>query len=420
VTHTEPRNDLRLSRLVYGMRLLGMLTGCIGVGAVLYERHAGWPVWALLAFNTLAWPHLAWLFARSSAAPHQVERHSLTIDSAFGGLWVALIHFNLLPSVLIITMMSMDKLGWGPAFLVRTSAAMAAAIALGAVLTRGAFAPVTDMRVIVACLPLMVAYPIAVAFALYRSGKLSRERKKALEQSQALREQLSHIARVGTLGEMAAGLAHELNQPLTAMHFEATAALELPGASPETMREALVTIAEQSLRAGEIVRRMRTFARRSDARREVTDLRPVIREVLALVAHDLRLNGISTAESLADVPPVYVDRIEVQQVLVNLIRNAIEAMAHTAMRDRLLTIDMRTEHRRVRVSVGDSGPGIDPEIEPRLFHPFQTTKDTGLGLGLSICQSLIEAHGGRMGTAPTDSTGAVFYFELPFAGEAAR
>jgi C4-dicarboxylate-specific signal transduction histidine kinase len=274
------------------------------------------------------------------------------------------------------------------------------------------------MRVLVSCLPLLAAYPLAVAFTAYTSGRLARERNKAIEQSAALREQLAHIARVGTLGEMAAGLAHELNQPLTAMHFEATAVLEQADSSSESMREALATIADQSLRAGEIVRRMRTFARRSDARREITDLAPVIREVLALVAHDLRLNGINTEESLAEVPPVFVDRIEVQQVLVNLIRNAIEAMANTAMAERLLTIDMRRTERRVRVSVGDSGHGIDPEIEPRLFHPFQTTKPSGLGLGLSICQSLIEAHGGRMGIAPKPGAGAVFFFELPAAADA--
>jgi two-component system sensor kinase FixL len=215
---------------------------------------------------------------------------------------------------------------------------------------------------------------------------------------------------------MAAGIAHELNQPLTAIHFEASAALELPPAEAAgAMREALGTIAELSLRAGEIVRRMRTFARRSEARREATDLRPVIREVLALVAHDLRLNGIGIEESLGEVPDVVVDRIEVQQVLVNLIRNAVEAMANTAMRERQLTIDLRRVDSHVRVSVGDSGQGIDPEIAPRLFHPFQTTKPAGLGLGLSICQSLIEAHGGRMGTSPKAGPGAVFFFELPAA-----
>ena len=415
----DTTDHLRLSRQVYRLRVLGLLTGSVAVATVFVEQRSGWAPWTLLAAHILAWPHVAWWIARRSADPHRIERTSLTVDSVFGGAWVALMHFNLLPSVLIVTMMSMDKLGWGPPFLARTSLAMAAAMGVGAIFTRGAFAPDTDMRVILACMPLLVAYPLAVAFVSYRSGKLARERNKAIEQSAALREQLAHTARVGTLGEMAAGLAHELNQPLTAMHFEATAALELPAeAAAAGMRDALATIADQSLRAGEIVRRMRTFARRSESRREVTDLRPVVREVLALLAHELRLNGITTEASLAETPPVLVDRIEIQQVLVNLMRNAIEAMAHTPMRERSLTIDMRESDGRVRVAVGDSGHGIDPEIAPRLFHPFQSTKPAGLGLGLSICQSLIEAHGGRMGTAAQAGPGAVFFFELPVAKKA--
>jgi two-component system sensor kinase FixL len=267
----------------------------------------------------------------------------------------------------------------------------------------------------------MMAYPLAVAFTSYKSGKLTRERKKAIEQSVALREQLAHTARVGTLGEMAAGLAHELNQPLTAMHFEAVAAMELPpGEAAEGMRSALATIADQALRAGEIVRRMRTFARRGESQRQITDLRPLIEEVLALVAHDLRLNGVETTQEFHAAPPVLADRIEVQQVLVNLILNAIEAMAHTATHARRLTIDLGTQDGRVRVSVADTGRGIDPGIAPRLFHPFQSTKPAGLGLGLSISQSLIEAHGGRMGVLPSKEPGAVFFFDLPPARGASR
>jgi signal transduction histidine kinase len=413
VTQTsEP--DLRLSRQVYRLRILGLALGAVAVATVLDDNHAPPAAWAILAFHVFVWPHLAYFAARRSGDPHKIERASLTIDSAFGGFWIALMHFNLLPSVLIATMMSMDKIGWGPAFLARTLAAMAAGCAFGAILTHGAVAPDTTMRIIVASLPLMTAYPLAVAFTSYKSGKLTRERKKAIEQSVALREQLAHIARVGTLGEMAAGLAHELNQPLTAMHFEAVAAMELPpDEALAGMREALATIADQSLRAGEIVKRMRTFARRGDRSRQVTDLRPLIQEVLALVAHDLRLNGIVTNERLDQVPPVLVDPIEVQQVLVNLIRNAIEAMAPTAAGERRLTIEMRREDRYVRVSVADTGSGVDPAVAPRLFHPFHSTKPTGLGLGLSISQSLIEAHGGRMGVLDTAGPGAVFFFDLP-------
>jgi diguanylate cyclase len=146
VTVTDPTGttDLRLSRQVYRLRILGLVLGCIAVGTVLRQQQAGWPVWAVLGFDVLVWPHLAMFGARRSRNPHRFERDALTIDSAFGGLWVALMHFNLLPSVLIVAMMSMDKIGWGPAFLARTSAAMAAAMACGALLTHGAFEPATN------------------------------------------------------------------------------------------------------------------------------------------------------------------------------------------------------------------------------------------------------------------------------------
>src|SRR5215471_6295805 len=125
VTETVERG-LRLSRQVYKLRVLGLVVGAIAVGAVLRDLGApGWS-WAILAFNVLVWPHLAFLAARRSEDPHKTERRNLTIDSAFGGLWIALMQFNLLPSVLIGAMMSMDKIGWGPAFLARTTAAMAA------------------------------------------------------------------------------------------------------------------------------------------------------------------------------------------------------------------------------------------------------------------------------------------------------
>jgi C4-dicarboxylate-specific signal transduction histidine kinase len=402
--------ELRLSRQVYRLRALGLATGGISVATVLFARQTGWPAWTALGLHVFLWPHLAWHLARTSRDPHRMERTSLTIDSAFGGMWVALMHFNLLPSVLIVVMLSMDKIGWGPRLLARTSAAMAAACVAGMLLTGFRVEPATSLREIVASLPLVVAYPLAVAFASYHSGRLTRERNR---QTAALREQLAHVARVGTLGEMAAGLAHELNQPLTAIHFEAGAALE--DNDPDDMRRALAAIAGHSLRAGDVVRRMRIFARRGEPKREPTDIRQLIREVLALLAHDLRLNSVQTREMFDEVPAVMVDRIELQQVMVNLIRNAMEAMMATPIADRCLSIETRPAGGRVRVSVSDCGSGVDPVIAATLFHPFHTTKPSGLGLGLSICQSLIEGHAGRIGIAAAAGRGTTFFFELPAA-----
>ena len=408
---------MRLSRQVYRLRVLGLALGFIAVGAAFSERHAPPVAWAALVLHGLVWPHVAWMLARRSASPHRAERLNLTIDSAFGGLFIALMRFSLLPSVLVAGMLSMDKIGWGPRFLARTSAAMALTCLATVLLFHPGVGLTTSMREVVGSLPLMTAYPLAVAFASYTSGQMARERRKAIEDLATVREELAHVARIGTLGEMAAGLAHELNQPLTAIHLEATAALEMREFQTlEAMRDALTTIADQSQRAGDIVRCMRSYARRRAPRREDTDLRVVIRDVLARLDHGLRLGAIQTTLDFDEqAPPVRVDRIEIQQVLVNLLRNAIEAMNQPSSADRTLTIRTERQAHRVRVVVADSGPGVDPAVADRLFHPFHSTKSTGLGLGLSICQSLVEANGGRLGTLAPDRRGAVFFFELPSA-----
>jgi C4-dicarboxylate-specific signal transduction histidine kinase len=310
-------------------------------------------------------------------------------------------------------MLSMDKLGWGVNFLLRASSVLAGSCALAALLTGVPVRPETSMLEIAGSVPLMVAYPIAIASALTRSGRLARERRRVIEQTVALREELGHIARVGTLGEMAAGLAHELNQPLTAINLEAHTALELAALNDLTgIRDTLGRISDQSIRAGDIVRRMRTFSRRAHSTRENADLADLIREVLALLDHDLRLAGVETRLELQDVPRVQADHVEIQQVLVNLIRNAVEAMSESTVLLKRLTIRTEVIDGNVRVSVIDTGPGIDPAILDRLFHPFQSTKHDGLGLGLSICETLIEAHGGRIKAVP-QSPGAIIYFELP-------
>src|SRR5471030_521404 len=407
--------ELRLSRQVYRLPTFGLALGFLSVASVFYECCASRAAWGLLAAHGLVWPHVAFYRARASADPHRAERANLVVDSAMGGIFVALMAFALLPSVLLVAMLSMDKIGWGWRFLARACATMAMTCAITALLTGASLRPTTSMPVLVASIPLMVAYPFAVAFVSERSGRMARERKKAVEQTAELREQLAHIARVGTLGEMAAGLAHELNQPLTAIHLEANTVMELnPAGLPEDVQESLSRIGEQSLRAGEIVRRMRTFARRGQAHREAIHVGQLVHEVLALLDHDLRLGGVDTMLLLPEtVPPALVDRIEIQQVLVNLIRNAMEAMTAPSIAERRLTIGTEAANGHVRVSVSDTGGGVDPAVLARLFHPFQTTKADGLGLGLSICQSLVEANGGRVGAGPHPQGGAMFFFEVP-------
>jgi C4-dicarboxylate-specific signal transduction histidine kinase len=411
MTTIDREKGLRMARRVYRLRTLGLALGFLSVASVFHERRASTLSWAALIAHGFLWPHVAWLIARRAADPHAAERTSLLVDSTTCGVWIALMNFSLLPSVVVAAMQSMDKLGWGRRFLFRAMGQMAIACAATALLARSSFRPEPSMAVTVLSLPLIVAYPIAVAAAIQRSGSLARERRKAVEQAAALREQLAHVARVGTLGEMAAGLAHELNQPLTAIHLDASTALELGG--EDEMRSALSTIGEQALRAGGIVRRMRTFARQSRSNRELIGVEIIVRDVLRLLEHDLRLDGVTAELAFEDgATPVLADRIEIEQVLVNLIRNATDAMSDSGDTERHLTVRTSAGNGRVRVSVADTGGGIAPTMRLHLFHPFQTTKPAGLGLGLSICQSIVEAHGGRIGAGPHPAGGSLFFFEL--------
>ena len=413
------KDPARLPRQIYRLRVMGLALGFLSLGSVLYERGASLWVWAGMAFYAFVWPHVAWWRACHSQTPNDTERQHLLLDSALGGVWVPVMHFCLLPSVLFIGMLAMDKIGWGAWFLRRNLALMVLSTLVTVGLVGWHFEPHTSMTVIVASLPLLVAYPVAIAVVNDRQGSNARGRRRALEQAAALREQLAHAARVGTLGEMAAGIAHELNQPLTAIHLGASAGLAL--GDVDSMKDALTDISDQALRAGEIVRRMRTFARRTTTNREAISLAEPIRDVLHLLDHDIRTRGVTTAITIpGNLPKTAIDRIEIQQVLVNLIRNALEAMDNRPAGERHLGLVAWPEDGYVRVSVTDTGGGVDPAILGKLFHPFQSTKTSGLGLGLSISQSLIEAHGGRVGAGPHPPGGATFYFDIPAAADTAR
>jgi PAS domain S-box-containing protein len=241
----------------------------------------------------------------------------------------------------------------------------------------------------------------------------SREREKIL------RDELSHAARLGTMGEMASGIAHELNQPLAALTLFAETARELAGkGDADKLRRVLTSIAEQSLRAGEIVRKMRTFVKRAPSSRAPADLNHLIREVLGLLEHELLHNRVRLELKLDErLPRVMADTIEIQQVVVNIVRNAVEAMAQQPLGTRVLTITTERAAADVQVSICDTGCGIDSAFTANLFQPFQTTKPNGMGIGLSICQTLIEAHGGSIGARPNPAGGTVFYFVLAAAND---
>lgn len=240
----------------------------------------------------------------------------------------------------------------------------------------------------------------------------------AANEAAAHREQLAQVGRLGTLGEMAAGIAHEINQPLTAVATYARAGQRLLNAantSPEVIASTLEKIAQQAERAGSIIEKIRRFVRHREP--EVSDqpLSAIFDDIHTLAEVDLRRQGLRLEPQLEpDLPPVRVDAVQIQQVLLNLIRNAADAMQTQRQDDRILMQARRHGRDWLEIAVEDSGPGLDAAVLERLFEPFTSTKDRGFGLGLSICKSLIDAHGGELShEAGTQLGGARFRILLP-------
>ena len=244
------------------------------------------------------------------------------------------------------------------------------------------------------------------------------ERQQTLLRLQDLQSELAHVGRVSEMGTLASSLAHELNQPLTAVASYCESARDLLQTSPDAetlamVREAMGEAAKQAVRAGQIVRRLRDFMTHGETERRVESLQRLINEANALALVGSREYGIDLHLSLdPDADFVFVDRIQVQQVLVNLIRNAIDAMVGSPRR----TLSIRTSPRQdgfIEVIVEDTGSGIDETIAPQLFQPFVTSKHSGMGIGLSICRAIVEAHGGRIWFDAATAGGTAFHFTLP-------
>jgi two-component system sensor kinase FixL len=243
------------------------------------------------------------------------------------------------------------------------------------------------------------------------------ERQQTQRRMAELQAELVHVARLSAMGEMASTLAHELNQPLTAVTNYVQSARHMLNAPERFGRERIAQIldkaAEQTIRAGQIIRRLREFIRKGETDRALADINQIVREASALSLVGAREQGIGVRLDLAgDLPPVLIDQVQIQQVLLNLIRNGVEALQQAA--DRRLTVATRRgAEGAVIVSVEDSGPGLAPEVAERLFQPFVTTKANGTGIGLSISRSIVEAHGGQLAWRPGETSGAIFEFALP-------
>jgi len=253
---------------------------------------------------------------------------------------------------------------------------------------------------------------VLVSITDITARKLAQEE---LEQAQAA---LAHVSRLTTLGELAASIAHEVNQPLAAVGANADAALRWLAAQPpdlEEAREALSGIVKDSHRAGEIIKRIRALVKKTPPQDERLNINETIRDVIGLTRSEVQKNGVSLQTHFAgDLPLVSGDRIQLQQVILNLIVNAMEAMeAVPAARRQLLIVTEKDSSNEVLVAVRDSGPGLDLENSDRLFDAFYTTKPNGIGMGLAISRSIIAAHGGRLWTTPNIPHGAVFQFTLP-------
>jgi C4-dicarboxylate-specific signal transduction histidine kinase len=256
-------------------------------------------------------------------------------------------------------------------------------------------------------------------FVGYRGvGRHITERKRAEEALRSAQAELTHANRVTTMGQLTASVAHEVSQPIAATLINAQAALRWLAARPPNLnevRQILGQITNDSRRAGDVIGRIRALIKKAPPRTESLEINEVILEVIALTRGEAMQNGISVRTQLAaGLPFVEADRVQLQQVILNLTINAVEAMSDVSEGAReLLIATCGYASNGVLVSLRDSGPGLDSMSLERPFDAFYTTKSSGLGMGLSICRSIIEAHGGRVWAAATAPRGASFRFTLP-------
>lgn len=257
---------------------------------------------------------------------------------------------------------------------------------------------------------------IHVARVEYLIRRRTDELKRAHEQARLQREEMEHGARLALLGEMASSLAHEINQPLAAIANYANGCERrlVAGTDPEGISEGVRLISQQAERAAGIVRKVRAFVRKRASDPQVLDVNEPIREALSLFQATASRHCVRVAAVLSPaLPPVLADRIQIEQVVLNLLQNAADAMKDSPMRE--IQVHSARNTALVEISVTDTGPGLAPEVRERLFEPFFTTKADGLGLGLSLSRSIIEAHGGHLLAENAADGGAVFRFALPAA-----
>jgi two-component system sensor kinase FixL len=249
-------------------------------------------------------------------------------------------------------------------------------------------------------------------------------RREAEARARSHQSELTHVSRLSLAGEMASALAHELNQPLTAIAAFGRGSLHLLRQQPVKvglLKEGVEQVVQEAERAGDIISRLREFVRSGTCQRSAIEVKTLVDGAVALAQIEARQNGIEIEVRVApDLPPVLADRIQIEQVLVNLLRNGADSMLASGSERRVLGIEARCRTAdAVRIAVSDTGPGVAEEVVEQLFEPFVTTKPHGMGLGLSISRSIIEAHEGRLDLVRRDGAGAVFAFDLPACSDEA-
>jgi signal transduction histidine kinase len=362
----------------------------------------------------------AFHFARLREAP---PRRYAEAAALFAGLLAASLVFDLpqlglhaTPAVFYapLPFLLWAAVRFGPTGTATAIALMALATIWGAVSGLGPFtgqAPAQTARD-------MQLFLIAVAAPLLLLAAALEERRHIERDAREQRLQLTHLSRVAMLGELSGGIVHELNQPLTAILSNAQAARHFianNSADPQLLGEILQDIILADQRAGDVIRRLRTLFKRGETNFETLDANALVRDVLRIVNGDLVLRSVRAEIDLGPgLPAVEGDRVELQQVILNLVMNACEAMG--GVEERLRRLAIRTQAGKdggVVISVTDNGLGFRPEQYERLFEPFYTTKRQGLGLGLSICRTIVGAHRGRLWGAATPGEGAAFHVQLP-------
>ncbi|HWI99126.1 MAG TPA: MASE1 domain-containing protein [Burkholderiales bacterium] len=307
-------------------------------------------------------------------------------------------------------------LRFGPAGTASAIAVMVVATIFGTVNGLGPFAGSTPQETARE----MQLFLSAVAVPMLLLAVVLHDRARVELDAREQRLQLTHLSRVAMLGELSGGIAHELNQPLTAILSNAQAAQHLianKSADPEILVEILRDIIAADQRAGEVIRRLRTLFKRGETQFQPLDVNELVHEVLGIVHGDLVTRSVEIVPELAaTLTRIHGDRVELEQVMLNLVINACDAMAGIAPEQRRLTVRTRkvdVEDGAVQISFSDCGPGFTPDQYAKLFEPFYTTKPRGLGLGLSISRAIIRAHHGRLWGSSTPGKGASFHMVLP-------